>query len=171
MEQAPGWTVVRLPLLEPSLLAMAASVRIDPAGASPSPRWGERARVGVVMWSFPPAGRRWPLLEPGGFGRLPAPRGRRAREHRIEALLQQRYSGRPGRIVGHRSPRSRCRAGPDERDPGRLPLGHAHGEQRAAPTVPVQAAAGSTAVVVIPRHALAQTRGPPHVGLEGYEFK
>ena len=170
VEQAPGRTMAWLPHPEPGLTATAASERSDPAGASPSPRWGERARGRVAMRSLPPIGWRRPLREPEGSGRLPGPEGRRAREHHAEALLQPRYSSRPGRIVGHRSPRSRCHAGPDERDPGRHPPGHAHGAQCAAPTMPAQAAAGSAAVVIIPRRALAQTRGPPHAGLEGREF-
>jgi len=166
VEQAPGRTMARLPHPEPSLLAAVAS---DPTGASPSPRWGERARVRVVTRSFPPVGRRRPLLEPGGSGRLPTPKGRRAREHRGEALLQQRYSGQPGRIVGHRSLRSQCHAEPDERDPGRHPPGQARGAQRAVPTAPVQTAADSAVVVVIPQRVLAQTQGLPHMGAEGCE--
>lgn len=91
--------------------------------------------------SFPPVGRQRPLLEPKGSRRLPTLGGRRAREHRVEALLQQRYSGWPGQIMGHRSPRSRCHARPDECDLGRHPLGHAQWAQRAASIVPAQAAA------------------------------
>ena len=151
-------------------MAAAASERSDSSGASPSPRWGERARVRVATRSFLPVGRWRPLLEPGGFGRLPVLGGRWAREHCVEALLQQRYSGRPGRTAGRRSPRLRCRAGPDERDPRRHPPGHAHGAQRAAPTVPAQAVAGSAVVVVSPRRVLVQTRGPPHACPEGCEF-
>ena len=134
----------------------------------PRPRWGERARVGVMMKSFPPVGRRQPLLEPGGSGRLLAPKGRWAREHRAGALPRQRCSGRLGRIAGRHFPRSKCHAGPVERVPRRRPPGHAHGAQRAAVIVPAQVA-GSVVVVVVPRRALAQTRGPPHAGPEGCE--
>ena len=169
VEQAPGQTVEWLSHPERSLMAVAASEQSDPVGASPSPRWGERAWAGVAIRRVPPVGRRRPLLEPRGSDRLPAPEGRQAREHRGEALLQQRYSGRPGRIVGHRSLRSRCHAELDERDPGRQPLGQAHGAQRVVPTALVQTAADSTVVVVIPQRVLAQTRRPPHAGPEGCE--
>ena len=38
----------------------------DPSGASPLPRWGERARVAAAMRSFPPIEWRRLLPEPGG---------------------------------------------------------------------------------------------------------
>ena len=65
MKQALGRTVARLPPPEPRLMAVAASEWSDPSGASPSPRWGERAQVGVVTQSFPPFER---LLGVNGLG-------------------------------------------------------------------------------------------------------